>query len=101
MLAPFDVDVEYTARLLRRVQNAEDPCSSPLSKILRGDSRPSLVAGSVPSMLVEPKGRDSFKEIEEEMEGDPIKKSVGRMKPGVAKVWSGCLYFCLVCRSCC
>ncbi|CAN0473646.1 unnamed protein product [Ascophyllum nodosum] len=51
----------------------------------RPRSRPSLVAGSVPSMLVEPKGRDSFKEIEEEMEGDPIKKSVGRMKPGVAK----------------
>lgn len=37
-------------------------------------------------MLVEPKGPDSFKEIEQEVEGDPIKKTLGNMTPGVAKV---------------
>ncbi|CAM9350904.1 unnamed protein product, partial [Scytosiphon promiscuus] len=37
------------------------------------------------SMLVEPKGKDSFKEIGEEVQSDPIKKSVSKMTPGVAK----------------
>lgn len=37
-------------------------------------------------MLVEPKGKDSFREIGEEVESDPIKKSVSKMTPGVAKV---------------
>lgn len=38
------------------------------------------------SMLVEPKGKDSFKEIGKEVESDPIKKSVSKMTPGMAKV---------------
>lgn len=37
-------------------------------------------------MLVEPKGADSFKQIEEEVEGDPLKKTAGNMTPAVAKV---------------
>ncbi|CBJ30096.1 IAP100 protein [Ectocarpus siliculosus] len=36
-------------------------------------------------MLVEPMGKDSFKQIEEEVDSDPIKKSVSKMTPGVAK----------------
>ncbi|CAM9973664.1 unnamed protein product [Laminaria digitata] len=42
-------------------------------------------ASSGLSMLVEPKGKDSFKEIEDELEGDPLRKTVGKMTPGVAK----------------
>lgn len=41
---------------------------------------------AVPTMLVEPKGKDSFKEIEREVEGDRLKKTVGNMTPGMAKV---------------
>lgn len=37
-------------------------------------------------MLVEPMGKDSFQEIEKEIESDPIKKSVSKMNPGTAKV---------------
>lgn len=44
------------------------------------------------SMLVEPRGQDSFKEIEEEIDGDALRKSVGKMKPGVAKVWKAPSY---------
>lgn len=38
-------------------------------------------------------GKDSFKQIEEEVDSDPIKKSVSKMTPGVAKVSSFFLPF--------
>lgn len=46
----------------------------------------SLRVAAGPSMLVEPKGKDSFKEISEEVEGDPLKKTIGNMTPSMAKV---------------
>ncbi|CAM9178612.1 unnamed protein product [Pylaiella littoralis] len=46
-------------------------------------ARPAAVARL--NMLVEPAGKDSFQEIEKEMESDPIKKSVSKMTPGTAK----------------
>lgn len=59
-------------------------CPPPLPSKKKNIPRP--VAGL--SMLVEPKGKDSFKEIEKEIESDPIKKSVSKMTPGVAKVYT-------------
>lgn len=46
-------------------------------------------------MLVEPKGEDSFKQIEDEVEGDPLKKTAGNMTPAVAKVSSQDIIFIL------
>lgn len=50
--------------------------------------RPARVTAGI-SMLVGPKGPDSFKEIEKEVDGDPLKRTAGKMTPGVAKVKSG------------
>ncbi|CAM9954360.1 unnamed protein product, partial [Choristocarpus tenellus] len=35
-------------------------------------------------MLVEPKGEDSFKQIEEEVDADRLRATVGKMTPTVA-----------------
>eukprot|EP00752_Nemacystus_decipiens_P017831 g15987.t1 len=56
-----------------------------LSPRLAQMGAPSRPVATCLSMLVEPKGKDSFKEIEQEIEADPIKKSVSKMTPGVAK----------------
>ncbi|CAM9692608.1 unnamed protein product, partial [Discosporangium mesarthrocarpum] len=46
-----------------------------------------VAASPVPSlrMLVEPKGEDSFREIEEEVESSPLRATVGKLTPVMAK----------------